>query len=377
MKKLIIVILALFILASMACAEPKNNDELFKAVNDAGKLLGQGKYNEVIALLENNLPADIEGGMSNEDIATLGIGYNNIGIAYLKIAKFDRAIISINRCREILPKWSAPYYLLGQAYYEYGLFKESVTNFNKGMELEPAAADCRDYSYLMASYISLNDRASAEKVLELAKKRFPDQAKSLTISGLESGLSKGKDTNTYMRQAEICYQRKDYNGEIENYRNIIRIDPNHKVAHYNLGKCLLTIGKNDDGIAECEKAIALGLDNINVYRALGKEYLKKKEEEKALKMYENIKRLNPNDDSAYFTCGVLYLGSRDIPKAREDFKKAVELNPNNVEAHYELGWLYTDYKPVYARQELEKALKLNPSHSGAKKELERLNNKNK
>ena len=78
-----------------------------------------------------------------------------------------------------------------------------------------------------------------------------------------------------------------------------------------------------------------------------------------------------------FTCGVLYLGSRDIPKAREDFKKAVELNPNNVEAHYELGWLYTDYKPVYARQELEKALKLNPSHSGAKKELERLNNKNK
>jgi Tfp pilus assembly protein PilF len=92
-------------------------------------------------------------------------------------------------------------------------------------------------------------------------------------------------------------------------------------------------------------------------------------------MYENIKRLTPNDDKAYFACGVLYIGLKDGWKAREEFKKAVEINPNNAEAHYELGWLYASYEPEYAKNELKKAIELDPNLKDAKEELERLEKK--
>lgn len=375
LKILLCILGCVFASCNAAFSEDINESTVTKAVSEAGKLMSQGKYEEVIAVLNDSLPYFVEVGMSDSYIATIGIGYDNLGLSYMKLAKWDKAIIMLSRCKEFMPKWSAPYYLLGQAYCEYGVFEESIANFTKGIELDPNVADARDYDYLITSYVSINDKTNAEKVLDLAKQRFPEQMKDVIISELEAGLSKNKDINVYMSRAETCYQNKDYNGTIENYKKVIAIDPNHKIARYNLGKSLLMNGKSEEGTAECEKALSLGLDNINVYRTLGKEYLKKEDMAKALTMYQNIKRLDPNDDSAYFTCGMLYIWLKDGWKAREEFKKAVELNPNNIEAHYELGWLYADYESAYARKELEKVLELNPNHQRAKKELERLKNK--
>ncbi len=362
----------LFTFSNMVFAENADEARVTLAVSEAGKYFQKQQFTKVVELLEKELPAALRGDESRDFIAVYGMGHNNLGHAYLQLGQYEKAIEALKKTREVMAKWSAPYYLLGQTYSRLGKFSESIANFTKGMELDPDAADYRDYSFLIVSYISQGNKADAEKILELAKKRFPEQMKNVSIPELESGLSKTKDINIYMGQAETCYQNKDYNGAIENYRKVIEINSSHKIAQYNLGKSLLMNGKSEDGIVECEKALALGLDDINVYRTLGKEYLKKKDEEKALKMYENIKRLNPKDDFAYFTCGVLYISLRDGWKAREEFKKAVEINPNNAEAHYELGWLYRGYDDAYAKKELEKALELNPNHIRAKKELEKI-----
>ncbi|MFH0772470.1 MAG: tetratricopeptide repeat protein [Candidatus Omnitrophota bacterium] len=343
------------------------------AVSEAGKYYRQQQFSKVVELLEKELPNALQGGESCDFIAVYGVGYNSLGHAYLQLGKYEKAVEALKKTREVMAGWSAPYYLLGQAYARMNKPSESIANFQKGMELDPDTADYIDYTCLIVSYIEQNNKLAAEKILALAKKRFPEQMKDLSISQFEGFKVKANDINMYMNQAEVCYQSRDYNGAIENYRKVIQIDPIHKIAQYNLGKSLLMNGNSEDGVAECEKALALGLDDVNMYRTLGKEYLKKKDWAKALEMYENIKRLDPKDDSAYFACGVLYMGLRDGWKAREEFKKAVEINPDNAEAHYELARLYADYEPEYAKQELEKVLEINPDHKGAKEELKKLN----
>ena len=168
------------------------------------------------------------------------------------------------------------------------------------------------------------------------------------------------------------FQLQEYEKAKQLFEEVLKIDPNNALAHYDLGKALIVQGDKDKGITECEKSLELGFDDINVYRTLSVEYFNKRELKKALKMYENIKRLEPKDDMAYYACGIIYMGLKNGWKAREEFKKAVEINPNNTEAHYELGWLYTDYDVEYAKKELQKVLELDPNHEGAKKELKRL-----
>jgi tetratricopeptide (TPR) repeat protein len=183
---------------------------------------------------------------------------------------------------------------------------------------------------------------------------------------------KPNDIGARIELGVMYFQLQEYELARKEFEAAIAIDNKNAIAHYNFGKTLIMMKKEEEGIRECEKSLELGLDDLNVYQTLSQAYLDKRELQKSLKMYENIKRLNPKDDKAYFACGVLYIGLKDGWKAREEFKKAVELNPNNANVHYELGWLYADYEPEYAKKELQRALELDPNINGAREELKRL-----
>lgn len=206
------------------------------------------------------------------------------------------------------------------------------------------------------------------------------QAKSINlinankiIDDLKAEIVKNpKDIENRIDLGVFYFQLQEYEKAKQLFEEVLKIDPNNALAHYDLGKALIVQGDEDGGITECEKSLELGFDDINVYRTLSVEYFNKRELKKALKMYENIKRLEPKDDMAYYACGIIYIGLRNGWKAREEFKKAVEINPNNTEAHYELGWLYVGYDREYAEKELRRVLELNPNHEGARKELKKL-----
>jgi len=286
-RPLIFLSLLLFLTCvspNLLYAESKIDDGLVKKISEAGKLVFQGRYNEVITLLENKLPADIEKGTSKEDVATIGIGYNNLGVAYLKLAKLDKAIIALNRCKEILPKWSAPYYLLGQAYCGYGMFEESVSNFNKGIELDPNAADPTDYQLLIISNLKIKNKAEAERIFNTAKSRYKDKFAPKSVADIEQRINASAQNDDRINSGARYFQQGDYEKAKKEFESVITDDANNAIAHYNLGKILITTGQVDDGIKECEKSLELGLDNINVYQTLSKAYINEKEYQKSLNM---------------------------------------------------------------------------------------------
>lgn len=184
-----------------------------------------------------------------------------------------------------------------------------------------------------------------------------------------------KDVDDRIELGTLYFQFQQYELAKKYFHEAVAIDTNNSIAHYNLGKSMIVLGDKDAGIKQCEESLKLGLDNINVYRTLSVEYFNKRELSKALDMYKNIQRLEPNDDMAYYGAGVIYFGLRDGWKARAEFEKAVEINPNNIEAHYELGWLYRDYDAQKSQMHYETVLKLYPNHEKARQELAELKNR--
>ncbi|MDD4957654.1 MAG: tetratricopeptide repeat protein [Candidatus Omnitrophica bacterium] len=160
-------------LASIAFSGGINEDKVSSAVMEAGKYLQKQQFAKVVELLENDLPLSLTGNESHDFVGVYGIGYNNLGHAYLQLGQYDKAIEAFKKARDVLGKWSAPYYLLGQAYFRKNDPEKNLAYFNKGLELEPEKVAPEDYVYAFLSYISLNDQDKAKSIMEQAKKRFP------------------------------------------------------------------------------------------------------------------------------------------------------------------------------------------------------------
>lgn len=196
------------------------------------------------------------------------------------------------------------------------------------------------------------------------------------IDNLKEKIKKNpSDIENIIELGNIYFQVQDYESASRYYQEAINVDKANAIAHYNFGKTMIVLGDKDAGIGQCEVALKLGLDDINVYRTLAVEYFNKRELQKALDMYKNIQRLEPTDDMAYYASGVIYFGLGEGWKARKEFEKAVEINPNNAEAHYELGWLYRDYDAQKSQMHYETVLKLTPNHEKARQELVELKKK--
>lgn len=190
---LYVFIYAFFFTSLYVCAEnfSEQTKALMDIVHQAGKALMAKEYTNIVNILEGKLPSTLtEGDGSRDFAAAYGLGYNNLGIAYLQLGKIDKAIAALNKCKHALSGWSAPYYLLGQAYFKSGMFEESALNFNKGFGLEPDAAIAKDYFFFIIDNLKINNRSEAERLFKIAKEKFPTNFKAESLADIENSLKK-------------------------------------------------------------------------------------------------------------------------------------------------------------------------------------------
>jgi tetratricopeptide (TPR) repeat protein len=188
-KITLLLICTLLLLTSFSYAEI-SYEELTRVVSAAGNYVMQNKMRKVVLLLEGELPKSVNGGESKEYIATYGLGYNNLGYAYLRLGQYDKAIKALNKSKEVLGRWPANYFLLGQAYYRSMKFGKGIENFKIAMRMAPNEADLNDYICMTAGYIMIGKEEEAEKVLEIAREKYPQQKDQLTIAEFKKSLKR-------------------------------------------------------------------------------------------------------------------------------------------------------------------------------------------
>ena len=108
------------------------------------------------------------------------------------------------------------------------------------------------------------------------------------------------------------------------------------------------------------KAISI-TPNKYFFENLAKLYLEKEDSEKAIELYIELLKTEPNNFEYLFNLASAYKLSKNTEKTIECYKKAIEVNPNNPDVYFNLGHIYDSAGyPKESVKYYNKALELTP-----------------
>jgi len=232
----------------------------------------------------------------------------------------------------------------------------------------------------------------------------------------------------YSNRGDLYFAKEDYNKIIEDFNQVIQLNPKDAEAYYNRGvahyknNVYYKKDEYDEAIADFSQAIKLKQDYANAYYNRGKSYYHKGDYNKAIADFTQAICLNPNDEkskqfleeaqrakdnklsrfkkicskliqkfinfcilkslameskntiikvdsndaSGYYKRGNTYLTKGDYDKAIADFNQAINIDPNYAWAYVKRGNAYLT-KGDYdkAIEDYNQAINIDPNYAWA------------
>lgn len=164
---------------------------------------------------------------------------------------------------------------------------------------------------------------------------------------IPADLSFKDNVSYYLHKASEFETKKDYIQAIAFYQKAIELDPQHLIAHYNLGECYYTLWK-DSGDSYYEQLVA-------------RKFLLKAEDE-----YIRVNSLNPNISVVYFKLARIATIKGKVDQAISYYNEGLEVSPENTVMLFNLASLYEDSGEIeLAKVYYKKCLKLDKSFAHA------------
>jgi tetratricopeptide (TPR) repeat protein len=199
--------------------------------------------------------------------------YLKLAELHLYLKKYKDCLQYANEALKIDKHMAKAYFIKGFAFKEGGDTAKAISSFQTCVEQEPENYD---------GYMQLGLLYSARKS-KLAAQYFSN-ALRLNPKSIEALYGRG-----------LFYQEtKEFNKAFEDYTSILRIDPNYKDAHYNLGY--------------------IHLVHLKVY-------------DQAIRHFNDAIRSDPYFVQAYYNRGLCYENLGDIAAAAKDYKQALNIFP--------------------------------------------------
>ncbi len=112
------------------------------------------------------------------------------------------------------------------------------------------------------------------------------------------------------------------------------------VYHFNLGVYYQKLGNIANAIKEYEAVLMLDPNNAEAHNNLGVIYREQNELDKAAEHYQFVVSLNPGMEEAHNNLGVIYYIKGNFREAGAEYRKALELNPGNLKSLINIGLIY-------------------------------------
>lgn len=129
-------------------------------------------------------------------------------------------------------------------------------------------------------------------------------------------------------------------GEVEFYKQWIRVNPDHPDSYLVLSEIYLQKGDIDQALHYSSKAFTLKPDYIPALEHMAIILGEKGEFEKAVEYFHRALALNPNVANTRLNFGVFYFRNKKYELAIREFKKCLELDPSNPVIYYNLSLVY-------------------------------------
>ncbi|HBB33418.1 MAG TPA: hypothetical protein DC064_16845 [Cyanobacteria bacterium UBA9273] len=138
------------------------------------------------------------------------------------------------------------------------------------------------------------------------------------------------DADTLFEQGNDKIRAEDYEGAVEAFTQVLKMNPQDAEAYYNRGLALAQLEEYEKAIADYSKVLELNPDDLEAYdnRALARARLQ--DYLGAIADYTQVLERKPDDAEAYYNRGLSHAqleGSeqdaiKDLEKAAELFAKA-------------------------------------------------------
>jgi len=170
-----------------------------------------------------------------------------------------------------------------------------------------------------------------EKALQKAKVFFDKKDYDGAIKIYLDIIDHDKENlKAYLALEKIYKKKEDTDHQMEVLKKITEIDPNNAAALNNLGLLLCGIHDFNEAVPIFKRAAAIDpLPHRLVNLAVA--YEKKGDDEEKIKVLEKLAKLT-NDSEHLFILADAYLGSKNTGGAQKIYKRILELNPKNEEA---------------------------------------------
>jgi tetratricopeptide (TPR) repeat protein len=141
----------------------------------------------------------------------------------------------------------------------------------------------------------------------------------------------------------------------------VKSTPTDPQAFNARGLVLAQAGKNEQALADFNKAISLDSNFGQAFANRGQIYRKTNRLDQAVVDYDRAIALDANYAPAYLGRGQVHKAKGETMEALEDLNKAISLRPDTAEAYYQRGLIYQSEKQhEYAIEDFTSASGLTP-----------------
>ncbi len=223
----------------------------YKVTAEKGKLAqsfdARVRLNETTEMLfalgvNSNVPSkeELAKATAIKAIFEAGVAANNAG-------DYDGAIAKFNEAIGLLPNCFDCYYNIGQAYTQKKDYAKAEEAFKKSIELQPTYSEA--YNGLTTIYNAQKRfdeaQAASQKAAELASAASP------------AGGGGGGNVNTLYNQGVIAWNAGKAEDAKAKFEEALKVDANHADSHFQLGMCLVNLGKLPEALKEFDTYLTL------------------------------------------------------------------------------------------------------------------------
>ena len=168
----------------------------------------------------------------------------------------------------------------------------------------------------------------------------------------------------------VYFKIGEYGKAIECYNKAIELRPDMAKMYVNRGNAYACIEQYDNAISDFNMALRRDPKSVEAYNGLGHSRKEQGDYDRAVDEFIKAIHIKPQDPDLFFGRGSVFLDAGKYDDAVRDFNKAIELNPKDAGAFNNLGIAYVRMNQMEEGiRSFEKAIELNPKDAGARKNL--------
>jgi Flp pilus assembly protein TadD len=178
----------------------------------------------------------------------------------------------------------------------------------------------------------------------------------------------------------VCDVSADYALGIEDYPEAIRLHqqllsshPGNALAHYHLGFAYGMTGRSEDEIREYVAAVALGMNDWDLYLNLGIAYLGQGKMGKSIESLKHGLLTGGQHYELHLDLAIAYERSNRLSEALQEISTALRMNPKDPEVHNLRATVYAELGDLRrARYEWSQLTRTAPDYVPARNNLDLL-----